>query len=246
MRPAGAVHAGMRRLPVTGLLALLGAGPALVLAPHADDESLGCGGLIAAACAAGRPPVVVVLTDGRGSHPRSRSHPPARLQAVREAEAARAVGRLGLPAGRLYFLREPDTAAPQAGRGLRAVVRRLAAISAAHGCASVLAPWRHDPHCDHLAAHLAAVLLARRLALRHLSYPVWGLTLPAARRLRGGAPRGWRLPVGPFLARKRAAVAAHASQHGRLITDDPGGFALPAALLEPMLTPWEIFLEPAA
>ena len=35
-----------------------------MLAPHADDESLGCGGLIASS--RGRPPIIVCVTDGPG------------------------------------------------------------------------------------------------------------------------------------------------------------------------------------
>ncbi len=40
-------------------------GPVLVVAPHPDDETLGCGGLIAQRRSEGRRVVVVVLTDGR-------------------------------------------------------------------------------------------------------------------------------------------------------------------------------------
>jgi LmbE family N-acetylglucosaminyl deacetylase len=47
----------------------------MVLAPHADDESLGCGGLIAELVAKARPPMIVILRDGTGSHPLSREIP---------------------------------------------------------------------------------------------------------------------------------------------------------------------------
>lgn len=40
-------------------------GPVVILAPHPDDETLGCGGLIARRAAEGRRIVVVVITDGR-------------------------------------------------------------------------------------------------------------------------------------------------------------------------------------
>jgi hypothetical protein len=41
---------------------------------------------------------------------------------------------------------------------------------------------------------------------------------------------------------KRRAIQAHASQLGRLITDDPAGFALPDTLLAVAAAPFETFL----
>ena len=88
----------MRALPVADLEALTGDGPLLVLAPHPDDESLGCGGIIAEARARGHAVYVTVVTDGTASHPGSRTHTAARLQAVREKEVQAAVAELGVPA----------------------------------------------------------------------------------------------------------------------------------------------------
>ena len=244
MRAAEA-HAAMRGLPVADLDEIDGGRTALVLAPHADDESLGCGGLIAEACARGRPPFVLVLTDGAGSHPGSRAYPPARLAALREAEARAATAALGLPPGRVGFLGLPDTAAPTAGPAFDAAVRAILDRAAAAGCGLLLAPWRHDPHCDHEAAHLMAAEAARRGGLARLAYPVWGWTLPDDAALPGEAPRGWRLDVARHLPAKRRAIAAHASQHAGLITDDPCGFALPPAFLALFDQPFEVYLRDA-
>ncbi len=227
-------------LPSCGLEALLPGGPALVLAPHADDESLGCGGLIAEACAQGRPPVVAILTDGVGSHPNT---PPARLRALREREAAAATGLLGLPRDRLHFLGLPDTAAPLAGPGFERAVAELARLFRHGGCGVVVAPWRHDPHCDHEAAAAMAIALARAEGVRLLSYPVWGWTLPLDAVLPRAAVDGWRLDISAHLAAKRRAIAAHASQHGGLVDDDPGGFQLPPGLLAVFERPYEVFLD---
>ncbi len=41
---------------------------AMVFSPHQDDETLGCGGMIARKREQGIPVVVTFLTDGRGSH----------------------------------------------------------------------------------------------------------------------------------------------------------------------------------
>src|ERR1700688_4259111 len=112
---AGDCHRAWRELPEGTLNDIIGDGTCLILAPHPDDESLGCGGLIAACVAARRAPLVVILTDGAGSHPRSRAYPPARLRTLRANEATAAMAHLGLPPERLVLLEEPDGSAPHDG-----------------------------------------------------------------------------------------------------------------------------------
>jgi LmbE family N-acetylglucosaminyl deacetylase len=224
-------------------IGITGGHPALVLAPHPDDEVLGCGGLIAAASMHGAPPLVVVLTDGTGSHPRSASYKGERLRALREAETRKACRVLGLPGDRIRFLRYADTAAPMAGAGFRRAVRRICALSRRHRCRAILAPWSFDPHCDHLAAHMIAAEVARRTGVSHLSYPVWGWTLPAGRWLDTGQVCGTRLELGLLAHRKALALQAHASQLGRVITDDPGGFHLDTATIAKLTHGFEVFLR---
>ena len=243
-RPAG-VTAGdalrrMRRLPYAGLDEVA-PGTMLILAPHPDDESLGCGGLIAEACAQARPPCVLFVTDGTGSHPASPSFPPERLRTTREAEALDALAILGLAPARVDFLRLPDTAAPQAGPEFEAAVARILAMVHRHACKAIAAPWQHDPHCDHLAAHRMAEVARAAAGLRHLAYPVWGWTLPAGSPC-NQAVTGYRLDITRHLPAKRRAIAAHRSQLGGLITDDPHGFRLPPALLALFDAPYEVFL----
>jgi LmbE family N-acetylglucosaminyl deacetylase len=240
---AGEAHRRMRGLPFAPLSVLTGGSSPLILAPHPDDESLGCGGLIASCVAADMPPVVAFLTDGTGSHPGSRSHPPAVLCQLREQEARDAAGALGLGADNLAFLRLPDRFAPQDGPEFEAAVTQLADLATARNCAVLFAPWRHDPHCDHAAAHLLVCELARRTGLAAWSYPVWGWTLPEETEL-DAAPAGVRLDISRHLPAKRAAIAAHRSQHGGVITDDPDGFVLPADMLGYFDRPYEVFLDP--
>jgi LmbE family N-acetylglucosaminyl deacetylase len=214
------------------------------LAPHPDDESLGCGGLIAACCDAGRPPIVAILTDGAMSHPESKLYPFDRLVRLREVEAGDAVSLLGLPRDRLMFLREPDTMAPRAGEAFDRVVDRLVGIVDRFDCSAIFAPWRFDPHCDHEAAAIIAAEVALRLRIRHIAYPVWGWTLPPDHVVNACTPRGWRLDITCQLDRKLRAIAAHRSQYGELITDDPSGFRLPPGLLQVFTRNFETFLLP--
>ena len=243
MIPAGEVLRAMEALPLGALADIVGDRPVLVMAPHADDESLGCGGLIAALCRAGIPPVVLVLTDGAGSHPGSAAYPPARLAQTRQDEAREAVRLLGLPPDRIHFAGHRDTAAPTSGPAFDAALDQVSALCSASGIGTLLAPWRHDPHCDHEAADLLARAVAGRLALRHLSYPVWGWTLPPDHLL-PEMPNGFRLDIRRDLVAKTRAIMAHQSQYGGLITDDPAGFTLPAELLRVFERPYETFLIP--
>jgi LmbE family N-acetylglucosaminyl deacetylase len=224
------------------LATILGGRVPLVLAPHPDDESLGCGGLIAEACAQGLAPYVLIVTDGTGSHPGSRAYPAPRLRTVREAEARKAVAALGLGPGRIGFLGLRDTAVPQAGTAFEAAVATVVAALREAGCGALLAPWRHDPHGDHEATHAIAAAAAHRASVPHLAYPVWGWTLPADTVLDGPEPAGYRLDIARHLPAKRRAVAAHASQHGGVVTDDPGGFRLPPHLLAVFDRGFETFL----
>ncbi len=244
MTRAEMLHQAWRTLPVAALNDIIGNGTCLVLAPHPDDESLGCGGLIAACCAAGRPPVVAILTDGAASHPGSRACPPDRLRLLRAREAHEAMMILGLPLNRLIFLGQQDGAAPHEGPRFTSVVEMVCAlVRRERDCETILAPWLQDPHCDHESAALIAAAVAEACGIRHLSYPVWGWTLPPDAQIEAPAPSGLRLDISEFQAFKQRAIHAHKSQYGRMITDDPAGFQLPAGLLAAFEPPYETFLS---
>ena len=224
-------------------------GRVLVVAPHPDDESLGCGGLLALLAAAGQAPQVAFVTDGTQSHPASRAYPAERLRAVREAEAIEALARLGLPAHAAHFLRHPDCGLPAPGTDAFAHAADQAALLLRRLRPDTLfVAWRRDPHCDHEGAwqlfRSATRLLTDAERPRWIEYPVWAwahaATAHAPRAHEGPA---WRLDVSTVLGQKRAAIHAHRSQLG-LITDDPGGFTLPDRFLPLFLRPWELFLEP--
>lgn len=238
------LHALWQRLPLATINEFLGSGSCLIIAPHPDDESLGCGGLIADCWQLRRPPVVVFLTDGAMSHPTSKAFPRQRLIRIREQEAHKAATILGLAPERLVFLREPDTKAPRGGNAMGRVVDAIAGWADQFGCSCILAPWRFDPHCDHEAAALIAERVAAQVNTRHLAYPVWGWMLPQEQTVDAPAPAGWRLDISSKLALNLQAIAAHESQYGSLITDDPSGFHLTRNFLAAFESPFETFLVP--
>jgi LmbE family N-acetylglucosaminyl deacetylase len=225
------------------LEAVLGSDGALVLAPHPDDETLGCGALLAACFASRRTAHVVAITDGDRSHPNSPSWPPERLARQRRKEAQAAVRSLGGGASNISFLGYPDCDVPGAGTALAEAGRRVRDIADRLGLRTILTTAEADPHCDHqAAARIATAAAARSPCLRVLFFPIWS---------RKGEPDmsgGGRFvvhhfPLGAFGRRKRAALGAHVTQLGQLITDDPEGFTLERSFAERFLTEGEIFLE---
>ncbi len=242
MERATDILAQMTTLPFVDLATITERQPILVLAPHPDDESLGCGGLITQACAAGEEVHVAILTDGSRSHPNSQTYPAQRLKTLRECETAEATAALGLARGHLSFLEYQDAAAPLRGKRLRVAAERLADYVRAHGIGTVCATWNHDPHCDHIAAHRITAQASRLAGFRHLSYAVWGWTLPRTTWLPRTPIRGFRLDITDSLAVKRRAIACHRSQMTDMISDDRSGFQLPQTLLDICDRPFETFL----
>ncbi len=243
---AGDFLAAAGALPVATLPDLLGGGGLVVVAPHPDDESLGCGGLIAEACARGIATRLIVVSDGSGSHPASRRYAAPRLRDLREAECREAAECLGLDPAAIRFLRLPDRAVPHEGPDADIAVTAIVDAARDVDAGAVCVSWRHDPHCDHLAA--ARIVAAARPVLgraRVLHYPIWGWTLPPGHPI-GTPPRGWRIDVSRHRNAKLAAIARHRSQTTEFVDDDPGGFRLTAAMIARFTGPYEILLEDVA
>ena len=94
-----------RHLLPPGETTAVAARRALVLAPHYDDEVLGCGGLLAQLAAAGARVRVLFLTDGSAAAPEGAAAGASPAEAARayadrrRAESARALAALGLGPG---------------------------------------------------------------------------------------------------------------------------------------------------
>jgi LmbE family N-acetylglucosaminyl deacetylase len=126
----------------------------IVVSPHIDDETLGCGALMALLSATHEIHVVFATDSSRSpEHPLRPGADGARIAALREEEAATALQVLGVLPRNLHFLRLPDGALQQHLVRLRT---GISATLASIGTADVLVPFRHDWHPDHLAVHAAA------------------------------------------------------------------------------------------
>ncbi|MFP5375280.1 MAG: PIG-L deacetylase family protein [Acidimicrobiia bacterium] len=230
---------------------------AVVVAPHPDDETLGCGATIARKRAAGTDVSVVVVTDGRYSH-RSQVISPDELAAIRADEARAACAVLGVDAGALHLLGfEEGTVAARREE----VSRRIAEIVDDARPDEVLTTYRRDWHVDHRAVSAAVDAAAAGASRpRVLEFPIWYWvdgpwvaepgTTTTVRRYLSDPLRAARLQTvgvrtGDHLAAKRAALAAYRSQTTNL-TGERNWAVMDERLLGLFLAPVELFVPVGA
>lgn len=225
-------------------------GPVLVVAPHPDDETLGCGGMIAALSQRGLLVHTVFVTDGGASHRGSVDWPSSRLAALREAEAGEALALLGAAGQPRSFLRLADSAMPAPGTPLHEkAAATLAELSRRLRPKTAFLPWRRDPHCDHRDSWtlLMHAFDAAGISPATYEYAIWldELGAPDDHPEPGEMTR-CEVHLDAWLAVKRRAIGAHRSQLGQLVTDDPHGFRLENETLRRLIGPIETFWRPCA
>ncbi len=179
----------MKRFPPLHDLSRVPPGPVLVVAPHPDDEILGCGGAIALHVRRGDAVHVALVTRGEGG-----GDPDARL---RESRAA--VGLLGRT--EVSCLGARDGAVAQDA----SLPARLAELLARVRPATLYAPSPFELHSDHLATLCAVAHAAGSVPARLLLYDVNQEGLAS-----------FLLDITPVADVKRRALQAFASQLGRV------------------------------
>ena len=240
--------------------------PTLVVAPHPDDDTLGCGGTIARKRRLGVDVAVAVLTDGAFANRDLIDR--AELTAIRGREEIASLDQLGVGPHRAWFLGFRDGALRQ---DEAAAAAQLVPILEEVRPAEVFVTAADDGHPDHEAAYRIArqALASVGSEAAVVEYPVWwwqhwpwgplplsgrGGLRKLARRMKTaltaaatGEPTAgftWAVPVAEVLDQKEAAIAAHVSQVTRYRGDlrwesllDEGG----GEFLERFLTGFELF-----
>ena len=203
--------------------------PAMVFAPHPDDETLGCGGTILLKRRRGVPVRVVVLTDGSGSHPKLM--PAERMRELRSREVLEATALLDVDASHVHLLGFPD-------RYLldhrERAVARVAELLEAHRPEQLFVPYAAGENRDHGSSCLIVHEAVRRVGrpVTVFEYAVWSWRYwPLVGREVSFNPRTWarnaastargmlrssafrtRVDIQEVLEAKRTALARHASQ----------------------------------
>ncbi len=166
----------------------------LVISPHYDDETLGCGGTLALLSRRGCEIHLVWCTDG-GRH-----------GALRREEASHAT-RVLAPASTTHLPFPELALGERAGPLAQALSRSICEVRPTE----ILCPHRDDGHPDHRACARATVLAARRAAIsRHdrwegarvFGYEVWAPLRHVARLVN----------ISPVAVAKRRALRHYRSQ----------------------------------
>jgi N-acetylglucosamine malate deacetylase 1 len=144
----------------------------LVIAPHQDDETIGCGGALALQVRAGRSAYVVLLHDGADGHDELGMTRPE-LVALRNEESRRAAAVIGMEPPVFLCHADLEASAPIAAEEIRAVISDRKVDT-------VFIPFMLDGHPDHRKANyiLAAALKKVDRSVRVFGYEVWGLCIP--------------------------------------------------------------------
>lgn len=172
----------------------------LVLSPHPDDETLGCGGTIRLLAEAGAQVDVVCLTRGeRGAEaPAALGKCAQDLLAETRMHEARQAGAI-LGVRHVDFLAGSDGGLAEQHHLADEVQRRLLA----NGYNRVFCPWSQDKHPDHVATFqlLRQALQACDPRMQVWLYEVWAPLQPNI-----------CVPIDTVIDIKAAAIEAYQSQ----------------------------------
>ncbi len=144
----------------------------LVLAPHFDDETIGCGGTIRKHILRGNRVCVVYVTDGREGIPEVRDK--KKVAEIRREESKRAMEILGVKD--IYYLDEIDMA-----KGIKEnSITELSKIIDQIKPDLIYLPWFLDNHVDHVKTNelLRRVYETAGREFNVCAYEVWTPLVP--------------------------------------------------------------------
>jgi N-acetylglucosamine malate deacetylase 1 len=222
------------------------ASSSLIFAPHPDDETLGCGGLIALRRHQQASVKVVVLTDGQSSHTSVSTIQPTELGEARKRETVAALAVLGVEPTHLYFLDQPDGSLQSLqGEARQSLIQQLVDLIRAFQPQDVFIPHAKDRHADHEAtfALVLEAIAQSRCSVQVFQYPIWlfwdgllGIDYQLS-DLAGAQ----RLDVTQTLSQKQQALQAYRSQLCPLSPDSVS--ALPPDFLKQFSLAYEVYFK---
>ncbi len=144
--------------------------PTVVIAPHQDDEVLGCGGTICRLRALDTPVHIVFLTDGSTSH--KKLYPPPKMAVQRKQEAIDAARVMGVAPDHVHFLGGGEE---KLGQRIPEMIDSLFHLVSQLEVDQYFIPYSLEPQPEHEAAAeiCQKAISALGKPARLLEYPVW-------------------------------------------------------------------------
>lgn len=209
----------------------------MVFSPHQDDETFGCGGMIASKRENNIPVTVVFVTDGKGSKSLNADWQKQIIQ-TRQQEAIAALKILGVEPSHIHFLAKPDGNLPELNDAEhQQTIDEITELVNHYQPEEIYIPHKKDCHRDHEATYqlVKTVIQQAKFKVDIFQYPVWLF---------------WRAPIFILLKmpdiaeaynfsitsvqdKKKRAIASYASQINNL----PRGF------IKQFLNNYEIFFK---
>jgi len=147
----------------------------MVFSPHQDDETFGCGGMIALKREHGLPVVVTFITDGKLSA-NSGIYSQNKLVPIRKEEAVKALTILGVEPSKIYFLDRPDgNLSNLESQERQQTIEQIVNLLKKYQPEEVYVPHRKDCHRDHEATYklVKEALTQAEITVELLQYPIW-------------------------------------------------------------------------
>lgn len=158
----------------------------LIIAPHPDDEVLGCGGLIAKLVHKGIFPHIIMMTEGERSHDSCCTLLQENIAQTRHQLTLRAAKILGLPKNHIHCLHYPDGGITPSNKKetnkLRLLLQNLK-------CDTIFVPHWGEGWND----HIMVAQIIKELAITNVQiyeycvwlwyYNIWNLSWEKARQL---------------------------------------------------------------
>lgn len=225
--------------------------PTVVFAPHQDDETLGCGGIIALKRKQGVSVKVVFLTDGRDCYVGAPVPLPISVEEcvqTRQKEAIAALGTLGVAPSDITFLKYHDsTLWSYEGEQRQAIVNELRDLLVQLRPQEVYVPYIKDMHSDHIETHRLVKDAVQSLdqPIELWQYLVWSLWRYENLNdlVENKFAHLYKVAIDSVRQQKNQALRAYRSQYVPIV----GNFTvLPKTMLRFFDTSYELFVKVAA
>lgn len=210
----------------------------LILAPHPDDEILGCAGLMQKLSKLQRNIVLVAVTNGTKSHPDSTFYTEEQLNQIRPAESKAALQVLNIQNIQHIALNLQDGAIASSHAEFYAKLEQLLKPNDI-----LITTYEKDGHPDHEHSAYVVSKIAKKYQLKHFQVLIWAWHWAQPNNAQIAWEQAYRLDLSSSeLELKHRAIQCFKSQ---LDVDGSTGQApiLSSEVVDRILMPYEVYIH---